>query len=1043
MQRLNNYKEYFASCFNTSEAGLYKSFNEFLEQYKYFQNGKYKYCQAEIDSATLKLFRRFMEIIPTEPIPLPDKKPNGEDFFYKKDKSVYVYPISNYPINNVPSNCVVKIFGGSINYNFSSALDEIMKGFLLRASSKDIEIVYPLRIFKVYLSNTGDYHPLIIMEKLDTDLKGLIYELSSNYDSEIIVDLFMQIVTKLEYLQNNFGFLHNDLHTGNILIKKRNSEVINPYEYKNLKFNIRSKYIIKFADFGLSCINLLKCEDCIKITLDKNNSKCASKCYDLLFLFTIIIEDLYYYKDGADSSIAKKLNIPNYFDIEGYEGNFNFQRGEIKNLFLTIIYSLIFSSLTNEEKVNFTENYWLTLYRQRENYGKYILNPKHMKDMMFKILDYMNHNPNITQINLKTFIKDRRKICLMFLGGLVPEKEKDNINGIFWTNFFIQIANSEELREKYVVCIHNINETDNIPPYLLDIFSKIDHIVLTGKDHLKTAWGSISLMDSTLIMINKSYEKYPSIKKFVLVDKSTIPINNNPKYIFQELIKNDKSRIQLYGGEVIKDTKIKNDKYDYGFESDNSCMDDYTDRLSSKTLKKSSQWFVLDIDHARLILGMAYDKRSVKNSVTMFNRESDMIKIFSPKELYKIHTNMNKNFAIDELFMGTYILYQLYENYFYSDEYLEIAHDYIYDDKINKISPDKFVRKLKENLKLTDIVAFEYLTTLEISSNLEKINLRDFYLDIITECIKMPNYFNIPREYYDNLQNLDSKNLRKLLENKPIKLNNFISKRGYDVFIPPMAMDMDGNKIIKPKYFIKNYSILHETDTISNKFKNEYAYISQTYVHWGFFNILPQNVLRDIVLDINMTSIKTPTISNLLDQNTIDLIKSLNFDYILPEQFQDKNLKYLLESLGAKNFSAHPLEYFSCTSKQFVNAYAILLYLYLLSGGKRKEDMLGNLNDNYFNILVYWTEFLNTKTFYNSQNFDLLKNEENFSQECANIEISLESVANRREKFAGFIEGILPVSNSGLRYILPFYDEIRVVALAKKALFIRKITEMS
>lgn len=995
--------EYLKSCFLIENQIELDKFIKLIADYVFLQNNKFKFCEKEYEDYYDNFHNVFLSLLKKRDLLTPRKNPDGSFIRYKVTDNVDVYPLE--------SNYVVKVFKKSSYKN----IDEIMKGFILKFENVNDLVTHPIRIFKTLVDNR--YYVTLMMEEMDTNLKKYISEITPNYNSDFIIDIFFQIVFILEYLQINYGLIHNDLHLENILIKKRPQPISNIYG----GITISSNYIVKISDFGLSCINLLNCENClVEINIIHDFKKCKSKCYDLLFLFTNIIENLYYYENGKFSDKAKILNIPDY----DYDNEIIYnQTGNLRDYFLNIIYFLIFKTFSKNEKRDFIENYWLTLYRHNEDYEKYIFNPKYMKNLMLNILKYIQNNLNLNSIKLNIFIKDKRKICLMFLGGLPSENEKNNINAKNWTKFFETISKNKDLSKKYVICIHNIEENTPIPNYLSNYFKNIKHIIMEKKDHLRTAWGSISLLDASLCMINKSYEKFPSIKKFILVDKLSIPLLN-PLLILNKLMKDDKSRIQMYNGETIQDKIPKDNKYDYGFKESN-CNVDYLDRLANKVIKKSSQWFVLDIKHAKLILNMAYKKIPVQKIISdAFKKESDMLDIYSPKEMYKIHASMNKNFAIDELFMSTYILYQIYENFFYSKKYLETIYNSIYDEKQDKINPNQFLLKLNKILKTTDAAFFEYVTASEIKKQLYTVNEKDFYLRIIRHCNNRRDYYEMDEEYNGIFEDYTAKNIKKLLMEKPIRIKKFITRENNNIFIPPMFL-------FEKKVFIKFFSnsLYNDIATKSNQFKKNYCYISQTYVHWYYFNILPQNVLRNMKLLKKLTVFKSDadpeyyTITNLLDYKPIELLKILDFNIILDINNSLSNALIHLEVLP---FSAHPLEFFNCTFEQFLNGYIILCYIFYITP---KNSFV---KDGYYDILIYWNLILFGKHF-NENGTNLVEKINEFYAIYNNV------WQNFNVTGQDLIKIVQENLNNNKVYRLDMSDEILAIASAKDSLFIRKV----
>ena len=190
----------------------------------------------------------------------------------------------------------------------------------------------------------------------------------------------------------------------------------------------------------------------------------------------------------------------------------------------------------------------------------------------------------------------------MFLGGLPNPKED---SGKCWKIFLDKAPLS--YFNKIIFVIHPINTTDKITgfwkKYLnfnLDSNSnKIKAIYLNeATNHLKTAWATRSLVDSTILMIKYSYKYAPTIQKFVLLEGKTCP---------------------LYNLKIICDTLLKN-RRNWFSPLNNSCKEDFINNKhpnlycpDKDCLKQSdcsfwSQWMILDSKYIQDLLNTIINK---------------------------------------------------------------------------------------------------------------------------------------------------------------------------------------------------------------------------------------------------------------------------------------------------------------------------------------------------------------------------------------------------------------------------------------------------
>jgi len=158
---------------------------------------------------------------------------------------------------------------------------EIIINNILRKELKE-NIV---EINNYYFNNSKQ---IIVMENVGITLKELFMKKINNI--ELINDKIYEIFVILTILQNKFKFMHKDLHSGNILMKKVETE-FNNYIIDNKEYKIKSYgYIPVFIDFGYSTIFKIYSNEFEIYNTHKTRFKCITK-YD-----KIIDSDTFKYK---------------------------------------------------------------------------------------------------------------------------------------------------------------------------------------------------------------------------------------------------------------------------------------------------------------------------------------------------------------------------------------------------------------------------------------------------------------------------------------------------------------------------------------------------------------------------------------------------------------------------------------------------------------------------------------------------------------------------------------------------------------------------
>jgi hypothetical protein len=248
----------------------------------------------------------------------------------------------------------------------------------------------------------------------------------------------------------------------------------------------------------------------------------------------------------------------------------------------------------------------------------------------------------------------KTQIAFMFLGGL-PNPTEDS--GKCWKKFIKNASPS--YFKKIIFVVHPMNADDkpsgfwkNYLTFDLNSTSKIKTIYLNTLDtHLKTAWATRSLVDATILMIKTSYDKIPSIKKFVLLEGKTCPLYNL-KIICDTLLKNNKNWIDPLNNSC-KDEFINN-KHPNLYCPTKKC-------LSKKNCSFWSQWMVLDTKYIKNLLNTNVkkdDKPIICNSGSIIDQitvkdKSNKISKSIQRSLVQMLDIYNKpcQFA-DELYFG-------------------------------------------------------------------------------------------------------------------------------------------------------------------------------------------------------------------------------------------------------------------------------------------------------------------------------------------------------------------------------------------------------
>lgn len=214
------------------------------------------------------------------------------DFVFKQ----YSGGLKNYVTFYTATICASKTLFKTNNYNI------IMMEYCDLGSLNNIGLTLP---FAPYLEPT----------KFNSD--GIITNINV-IKSDVLLDIFKQTITSLDFLQDKLQFVHGDLKTRNILLKNEKYSAT----YRGITIN--SPFTVKLADFGKSSMTMLL-TDQQKPYRFYNYDSLASK----YFIFTsfnpkinVANAENYYLIDNVTTSTLyaefRHMGIPFYQTFDTY-----------------------------------------------------------------------------------------------------------------------------------------------------------------------------------------------------------------------------------------------------------------------------------------------------------------------------------------------------------------------------------------------------------------------------------------------------------------------------------------------------------------------------------------------------------------------------------------------------------------------------------------------------------------------------------------------------------------------------------------------------
>lgn len=522
-------------------------------------------------------------------------------------------------------------------------------------------------------------------------------------------------------------------------------------------------------------------------------------------------------------------------------------------------------------------------------------------------------------------------IVFMFLGGL-PCKTVDDDDNIYshWktllecsskatkiNNFHIVVhpmdlnSFNDDLKLNYKLWKTHFNYND------LESVSRL-HVV-DDDHHVKTSWASRSLVDATLLMMQYARYKIENIKKYVLLDPSSVPLFSIDD-LYHAFTTNNKSWLMSYSEEQV----IRN-HLTYTLTETGGIFDTYETNYFS-------QWMALDNQHVNYFFiedkptyivekvekddqtkKVYCDKRTNKIVINPELGDSPEINLLKSL-LYSFETlDMSDNShnldsldynvhstpcsATDEHFFGMFIYYKLFK----------LSH-----------SPQQYLEKLQQHLTTryqVDIIkSLLYFKQFDdIIYNLSTSDSTHMQVNIYSDGSVRPTYDN-------NIFSSPYTNTHHVFTPGPYNLNQ--GQVAYKLY---SKMHNDQKYILKR---ITNLSTiltknLTTTDSEVGNYKHNlralFYPVSCTYTNWNQWSPDPFNILRGCSIgnkSINMTEYldKTSLTENI--KYLTDLVIGTNntlSDYITAYKTPT--------DLYIKMMTYHPIEYTEWSIINIINAF--------------------------------------------------------------------------------------------------------------------------
>jgi len=148
-----------------------------------------------------------------------------------------------------------------------------------------------------------------------------LHEVQNNLTPHEFLNIFFQLCLAEEFAYEQINFTHFDLHTGNLLIRELDEEILLRYSLDKHTYYVRTKYIVTFIDYGYSSISYRGVQYYLpRVPLFLGLGKVSTfPLYDMFRLLSTI-----YLNSFGTSKEALVKKIMHFFTDEDltYEGKF-------------------------------------------------------------------------------------------------------------------------------------------------------------------------------------------------------------------------------------------------------------------------------------------------------------------------------------------------------------------------------------------------------------------------------------------------------------------------------------------------------------------------------------------------------------------------------------------------------------------------------------------------------------------------------------------------------------------------------------------------
>jgi len=583
-------------------------------------------------------------------------------------------------------------------------------------------------------------------------------------------------------------------------------------------------------------------------------------------------------------------------------------------------------------------------------------------------------------------------ILLMFL-GVFP------INDEHWNKYFETKDSSlyivihpmiiDESHNSYKELTNFIDSSE-----LLKEMKESNKLLIVDKEHhVLTKWGTISLVEATLLMMQYSLMTHGNIfRKMILVDVSNNPLYNY-KVMKEELISDDRSWLYFGSDRGGYNRNIFKKMYDY--QGGIFTINDVT---------FMSQWMAIDKKHLSFYFDFENLPTYVKDKDILcpkvVRQNITIIKSVSPNTKYQkfieshVGTDANLKLTVEEL-----------ENIF-KDGYCVIG-DESYFGAV-------FKYHFESNEDFIENVKYNQITTLSANNKKEIIHPVDDEDKYLLENKSIYINYVEPRDkkcttpefgtWYGSIPKFNAKNLKYRIyltenknfdatipendENKKYMLvkNNKIIKiteeqkkllessdyvNELNVYEELTGGYSDGNLIINIKDLEKTYD--------HSIFNDKYT-ICSTYTDWSIVNVNPANMTRELSTNLFHIENKSFFMSGSVVKKPIDII---NDESISTKKFIDNLLvqKDKLKMCENSNYvygpGWHPMEYLLYSLKELINTYNLIVFFNLDVAPQRFKIDYEKAKEIYYNIIqknISKISLYNEKYFILTDETDNIKN---------------------------------------------------------------------